>query len=210
MGEWSAMCARQSKVAGGGGHKAHSDADVCCAAAAVRALIQDLQRVGRATTLLSTAADANLGLLDRAWRDHVAQVEAADGEAMAETHAAWVSLQALSGAPARGLSGIVIKLRALLDLLGDTAAFAGDDAPEKRLLITTLEAVDRLASVVADAERRSFADVEALFAAEAVVMPARPPERVIAAGARAAQVPLDVARSVYDAMLAAVRSGGAS
>lgn len=174
--------------------------------ASVRDLLLDLAQAGRAAALLPDGADGELRRLEASWLALTADAEA--GEDLGATNAAWSALLDLADAPADGLTGILIKLRALLRFLDDTA---GDpDGPERRLLVSTLAAVERLAGDLVAAEVAEAGRVDDLFlSAGAVLAPIDPPAAMIAAGAAAGGVPASTARRIYASMLGALRARGA-
>jgi hypothetical protein len=105
------------------------------------------------------------------------------------------------------LSGILVKLRALLRVLDDTAT--DRDGPERRLLASTLAAVERLAGDLVAAEMAEAGRVDDLFlSAGAVLAPIDPPAAMIAAGAAAGGVPASTVRRIYAGMLGALRIRG--
>ncbi|MGY0794279.1 hypothetical protein ACW7BJ_33445 [Azospirillum argentinense] len=97
--------------------------------------------------------------------------------------------------------GILVRMRAFVSLMTEerTQSAGGIPEPLDDTAMFLQSIIDELEAL--DAKARAAAEVDALFIAER--MPAHPPEIVVAAGARAGRVSMEVARMVYTAMVAA-------
>ncbi|MBP2303347.1 hypothetical protein [Azospirillum picis] len=172
------------------------------AVGSVRDLLADLAQAGAAAALLPAGADQDLQQLQAGWLALVADVDAAGGEDLAATRAAWSALLDLADAAPAGLSGILVKLQVLLRLLDDTAA--DPEAPERRLLTSTIAAVEQL-EVRARAVAGHQVDNLLMELAGKTVVDDEPAPSAVAAGAKAAGISLDAATMVYRSMVSFYR-----
>lgn len=109
-----------------------------------RSLRRSTLSLRRSRPVAVPSADDELQRLEAAWLARIDAVEAAVGEDLPATRAAWSALMALAEAPAAGPAGLQVKLRALLRVLADAAA--DTDGPEWRLVVSALAAADGLAA----------------------------------------------------------------
>ena len=144
--------------------------------------------------------DTELVHLEQAWLELMArEAVAPEGPTPESTRAIWGALLALAAVPAKSLKGVLIKVRTLVRFLAESET----EAPEALLLKTALEAIEFLVAKMEAARHEAAEAVDALFGAAALetIVPVEPPADMLAAGADAGAVPIDVARAVYTAML---------